>query len=188
MNLPTLTARLVARNFRSLRDWLYLVSVGALVVVLLGYLYQSRLALHLGAAVVIAANIGMLVVGLAYLVTLPFKESLWLGLANVLVPFYAVYYWTTRWHKMKRPVLNTAGSFLPIALVALAYLVYKEAPVVETAIERDFPALEERVGKKLPGLEKGVDRVLGPVTESVDRDLNTGESNDGQRAPEASPR
>jgi hypothetical protein len=160
VNLPTLTARLLARNFRTLRDWLYVVSVGALVVVLLGYLYHSRLVLHLGAAVVIASNISMLVVGFAYLVMLPFKESFWIGMANVFVPFYAVYYWVTRWPKMKRPVLNTLGSFVPILLVGLAYLVWKEAPVVERAIEKELPALEERLEKKLPALEKGVDRVL----------------------------
>lgn len=184
VNLPTLTARYVASHFRALRDWLYLVSLGSLVIVLLAYLYHSRLVLHLGAALVIASNISMLVVGLAYLVTLPFKESLWIGLANLLVPFYAIYYWVTRWHKMKRPVLNTLGSFLPIVLVGLAYLVYEEAPAVERAVEQELPVLEERVEKKLPGLEKSVDRVLAPVEDSVDRNLHSGAGKDDARRPD----
>lgn len=174
VNLPTLTARFIARHFLALRNWLYVVSVGSLVVVLLGYLYQSRLVLHLGAALVIASNISMLVVGIAYLVTLPFKESFWTGLANVLIPFYAVYYWVTRWSRMKRPVLNTVGSFLPIALVALAYVVYEDAPAVEQAAEKEFPVLEERVEKLLPGLEKQVDRAIDPVKDSAERALHPG--------------
>lgn len=165
VNLPTLTARFFASKFRSLRDWLYVVSIGALVIVLLGYLYHSRTVLHLGAVLVVASNISMLVVSIAYLVTLPFKESLWIGLANVLVPFYAVYYWSTRWHRMKRPVINTFKSFVPILLVGVAYLIWEEAPV----IEKELPALEERIEGKLPKLEKAVDGALKPAEDSVKR-------------------
>ena len=171
VNMPTLTARFLAGRFKSLRDWLYLVSVGSLVVVLLGYLYHSRVVLHLGAAVVIASNISMLVVGIAYLVTLPFKESFWIGLANLLIPFYAVYFWITRWQRMKRPVINTISSFLPIALVGLAYLVYEEAPVVEKAVEKELPVLEEKIDKVLPVLERKADRVIEPVKDSVEKGL-----------------
>ncbi|MDR3634632.1 MAG: hypothetical protein P4L84_12575 [Isosphaeraceae bacterium] len=172
VNLPTLTARFMARHFRSLRDWLYLVSVGSLVIVLLGYLYHSRVVLHLGAVLVVASNISMLVVGIAYLVTLPFKESLWVGLANLFVPFYAFYYWSTRWHRMKRPVLNTLGSFLPIALVGLAYLAYEEAPVIEKTIETELPIFEKRVEQGIPGIEQKLDQAVGPVKETIDQKLH----------------
>lgn len=173
VNMPTLTARFLAGRFKTLRDWLYLVSVGSLVVVLLGYLYHSRTVLHLGAALVIASNISMLVVGIAYLVTLPFKESLWVGLANLLIPFYAIYFWVTRWPRMKRPVINTISSFLPIALVGLAYLVYEEGPAVERAVEKELPVLEEKVDKVLPELERKADRVIEPVKDTVDKELQT---------------
>jgi hypothetical protein len=172
--LPTLTARFVARQFRSLRDRLYVVSIFFLVLVLIGYLFQLKILLHLGAVGVIAANIGMLGAGLAYLVTLPFKEGLRYGLANLLIPFYAIYYWTTRWSRMKTAVSRTLGSFLPILLVAIAYIVYREGPAVEQALEKEIPALEKALDDKVPALDRKVDELLlpqqknaGPVAEPV---------------------
>lgn len=181
--LPSMTARLVASYFRRIRDGLYVVSLVFLVLVLLGYLFQWKVLLHLGAAGVIATNLGMLCVGLAYLVTLPFKESLVHGLANLLIPFYAIYYWTTRWPRMRTPVLKTAGSFVPILLVGLAYLVYEEAPAVEHAIEKEFPVVEKALERKVPALEKTVDETLGPLEPAVEP-LGAGR---GSRRPEAAP-
>jgi hypothetical protein len=157
--VPVRIARSVARALRTLRDWLYLISLTALVVVLLGYLFQWKILLHLGAVVVVASNISMLVVGLAYLVSLPFKEGLRYGLANLLVPFYVVYYGWTRWSKMKPAVVNTVRSFTPILLVGVAYLVYEEGPVIERKIESEFTELEKAVETKLPDLEKNLPAV-----------------------------
>ncbi len=167
MLLPTLTARFFARQFRMLRDRLYVVSIFFLVMVLIGYLFQVKILLHLGALGVIAANIGMLGAGIAYLVTLPFKESLWHGLANLLIPFYAIYYWTTRWPKVKTAVARTLGSFLPILLVAIAYIVYEEAPAVEQALEKQVPALEKVLDEQVPALDRKVDQVLDPLERKV---------------------
>jgi hypothetical protein len=161
--LPTLTARFLATQFRRLRDRLYVVSLFFLVLVLIGYLFQLKLLLHFGALGVIAANIGMFCAGVAYLVTLPFKESLRHGLANLLIPFYAIYYWTSRWSRMKTPVYRTLGSFLPILLVAIAYLVYEEAPAVERTLEKDVPALEKKLEEEVPGLDRKLEQVLKPL-------------------------
>jgi len=167
MLLPTLTARFFARQFRLLRDRLYVVSILFLVMVLIGYLFQVKILLHLGALGVIAANIGMLGAGIAYLVTLPFKESLWHGLANLLIPFYAIYYWTTRWPKVKTAVIRTVGSFLPVLLVAIAYLVYEEAPAVEEAVKKEIPALEKVLDERVPALDRKIDQVLEPLEKKV---------------------
>lgn len=164
---PTMSARWVARNLRTLRDWLYVASVGSLVLVLIGYLFQWKTLLHLGALGVVASNISMLYVGLAYLISLPFKESLGQGLANLLIPFYAVYYWSTRWSRMKTAVYKTAGSFLPIALVGLAYFIYEEAPVVEAAVKKRLPTLEKRIERATSKLEAKADATLGPLEERV---------------------
>jgi hypothetical protein len=169
---PSLTARFVARQFRTLRDWLYLVSLACLVIVLLGYLFQWKILLHLGAVGVVASNIAMLCVGAAYLVTLPFKESLHHGLANLFIPFYAVYYWWSRWPSMKTAVFKTAGAFLPIALVGLAYLVYEEAPVVEKAIERELPALEKKIETTAPELDRKVTRTLDALKNEAESNSN----------------
>jgi hypothetical protein len=175
MNLPTLTARRLASLFRTLRDWFYLVSLFFLVIVLLGYLFQVKALLHLGAAGVIASNIGILVSGVSYLVTLPFKESLHHGLANVLIPFYAIYYWTTRWHRMRTPVYKTLGSFTPILLVAIAYFVYEEAPVVKARVEQRLPAIEGAIERKVPAsLQEKVDRALEPSEGDVAPDQPRG--------------
>jgi len=174
--LPSMTARLVASYFRRIRDWLYVVSLVFLVVVLLGYLFRWKVVLHLGIVGVVASNIGMFCVGVAYLVTLPFKESLAHGLANVLIPFYAIYYWTTRWPKMKTPVYKTFGSFVPILLVVLAYAAYEEAPVVERAIERELPVVENALERRVPVLEKQVDDALGPLEPGVKRLEASGDS------------
>ena len=167
MLLPTLTARFFARQFRLLRDRLYVVSIFFLVVVLIGYLFQLKILLHLGALGVIAANVGILGAGIAYLVTLPFKESLWLGLANLLIPFYAIYYWTTRWPQVKTAVVRTAGSFLPVVLVAIAYLVYEEAPAVEQALEKEIPAVGKVLDEQVPALDRKVDQVLEPLEKQL---------------------
>jgi hypothetical protein len=138
-----------------------------LVLVLIGYLFQLKLLLHIGALGVIAANIGMLCAGVAYLVTLPFKESLRHGLANLLIPFYAIYYWTTRWPRMKTPVYRTLGSFLPILLVVIAYLVYEEAPAVEQTLEKEIPALEKAFENQVPGLDRKLEQVLEPLEKAA---------------------
>jgi ABC-type multidrug transport system fused ATPase/permease subunit len=133
----------IAGFFLTVRNWLYLTSVIGLVIVLYGYLFSWMNMLHVGATIVVVSNISMLVVGLAYLISLPFKESLHHGLAH-LIPFYAFYYWSTRWHKMRRPVYNTIGSFLPIALVVLGYAIYKEKDQIERAVENPGE-IEERI-------------------------------------------
>ena len=120
---------------RTLRDWGYLVSLAALVLALIGFIFKLKGALHTGVVVAIAANIEMLVVGTAYLVTLPFKESLHHGLANLFPP-YAFYYWYTRWPKMKTPVKKTVGAFLPIALAGLGYFLYEDGSKIEAVGER----------------------------------------------------
>ena len=61
VNLPTLTARSLARVFRTLRDWGYLVGLAALVLALIGFTFKLKGALHVGVVVAIAANIEMLV-------------------------------------------------------------------------------------------------------------------------------
>lgn len=116
--------------------------------------------------VAIAANIEMLVVGTAYLVTLPFKESLHHGLANLFPP-YAFYYWYTRWPKMKTPVKKTVGEFLPIALAGLGYFLYEDGAKIEEVggkvIEKIEGKVEGAVGKvegKAPALGKALDGVL----------------------------
>jgi hypothetical protein len=168
--VPIRIARFIARSLRTLRDWLYLISIAALVLVLIGYLFSLKLLLHIGAVVVIAANISMLTVGLAYLVSLPFKEGLRYGLANLLVPFYAVYYWWTRWPKMKPAVVNTFRAFAPILLVGFAYLVFEEAPVIEQKVEQEFHELEKAVETKLPSVEQQL-----PAVESIEKKLDTPE-------------
>ena len=174
VNIPTLTARSLARMLRTLRDWGYIVSLAALVLALIGFIAKSRPMLHVGVVVAIAANIEMLVVGLAYLVTLPFKESLHHGLANLFPP-YAIYYWYSRWPKMKTPVKKTIGAFLPIALAATAYFLYEDGAKVEAVVEEKFKAIEGKVegavGKvegKAPGLGKTIDKVLQPSDEAAD--------------------
>jgi hypothetical protein len=140
---PERLARFVARVLRLMRDWLYLISIGFLAVAAVGYAFKIRPVLHLGATGVVAANVGMLVVGVFYLVTLPFKESVPAGLATLLFPPYAVYYWVSHWPEMRKPVINTLRSFTPIFLVGLAYLFYTEAPAIERQVERVEKFVEE---------------------------------------------
>jgi hypothetical protein len=165
--------RLELKALRTLRNWLYVASVLCLAVAAYGFFLQNRRALHWGIVTVVATNVGMLVVGLAYLVTLPFKEGLHYGLLNLLVPGYAIYYWITRWPKMKVPVRNTAGSFLPIVLVLLAYFAYEEAPVVEREIEQ----LE-----KSPAVEKTIERA-----EKASSALAPGDADADPKAPGGGP-
>jgi hypothetical protein len=146
----TRLARFVARNLRALRDWLYVISLVFLALAVVGFVFKSRAVLHLGAVGVVATNIGMLCVGVFYLVVLPFRDSLAKGLGTLLLPPYAVYYWVTRWDAMKKPVVNTLRSFTPILLVGLAYLFYEEAPLIERGVGRVEKAVER--GEKALGV------------------------------------
>lgn len=156
-------ARFISGELLSVRNWLYVVSMLFLVVALCGFLFKWPLFLRLGAVGVILTNLGMLVVGLIYLVSLPFKEGPLYGLANLFPP-YAVYYWVTRWPRMRGPVMKTLSSFTPILLVALAYVFYKETPVVEQAVEERLPAVEKKLDETLPSL--GLEPESSPAAET----------------------
>ncbi|HET6883354.1 MAG TPA: hypothetical protein VFI31_24605 [Pirellulales bacterium] len=155
-NFPSLTARLISRWLRKTRDVLYYVSLASLVLMLYGFLFKAKVLLHTGAVMIVASNIGMFCVGMSYLLTLPFKDSLRHGLACVLAPPYAVYYWASRWHRMRPAVLNTLYAFVPMLLVALAYFFYQEAPAIEHKIEQLAPQIEAEADKVLNEVEKSV--------------------------------
>jgi DNA-directed RNA polymerase subunit RPC12/RpoP len=152
-NFPSLTARLIARWLRKTRDVLYYVSLASLVLILYGFLFKAKMLLHLGAVLIVGSNISMFCVGTSYLFTLPFKDSLRQGLA-CLVPFYAVYYWISRWHRMRQAVLNTLAAFIPMLLVALAYFFYQEAPAIENEVERLGPRIESEADEVIRDLER----------------------------------
>ncbi len=158
----TRVARFAARLLRTTRDRLYLLTLALLVVTLIGFLFKLNPLLHLGTVGVILVNILMLVDGVLYLSILPFRQSLAQGLGVVLVPPYAVYYWYKHWSSLRKPVLNTVGSFLPIILASLAYLAYEEAPLVWEGIEK-----ADRVVEKAVGIEPGPALAPRPPQPSV---------------------
>ena len=145
----TKLARFAARVLRETRDRLYLVTIGLLVLGLIGFLFKLKGLLHLAAVGVVATNILMLVDGVLYLFVLPFQHSLGEGLGTLFPP-YAVYYWYRHWGRMKRPVVNTARSFTPILLVGIAYGLYEEAPVIEAEFEKVEKAVGIEPGKAAP--------------------------------------
>jgi DNA-directed RNA polymerase subunit RPC12/RpoP len=152
-NFPSLTARLIARWLRKTRDVLYYFSLASLVLILYGFLFKVKMLLHIGAVIIVGSNISLFWVGLSYLLTLPFKDSLRHGLACVLMPPYAIYYWATRWHRMRPAVLNTLAAFIPMLLVALAYFFYQEAPTIEKEIEQIAPKIEAKADEVLREVE-----------------------------------
>ncbi len=147
--LPSLVGNLAARRLRRLRDWLALVSTLALAAILLGFVFKYKMAMHLGTVVIIVTNIGLLAVGAAYLVTLPFKDGLFQGIACLLLPPYTIYYWVTRWQKVRLPLKKTLGAFLPILLAGMAYFFYEEGPAIEAEAESKLPAVERRIEGEL---------------------------------------
>ena len=125
--------------------------------------------LHLGVVIAIASNMSMFVVGMSYLLTLPFKEGLRYGLANVLIPFYAIYYWYSRWPKMKAPVKKTIGSFLPIFLATTAFFLYEDGPKLLEAGEKGLPIIEEKIEESVNKLNLGPIKRIGEKVEgSID--------------------
>ncbi len=147
--LPSHAGGFLASRLRRLRNWLYFVSAVALTAIFLGFLFKYKLAMHFGALVILVANLGLLVVGAAYLVTLPFKEGLIRGSACLLLPPYTVYYWVTRWQKMRLPVKKTLGAFVPILLAGTAYFFYEEGPAIEAAAESKLPAVGRSIESEL---------------------------------------
>lgn len=86
----TRLARFVARILRSVGGWLYLVSLAFFTVLVVGFAFKNRAALHIGAMGIVVTNLGMLVDGLFYLLVLPFRDSLAKGLGVILLPPYAI--------------------------------------------------------------------------------------------------
>ena len=162
----TKLARFAARVLRETRDRLYLVTVGLLVLGLIGFLFKLKGLLHLAAVGIVATNILMLVDGVLYLFVLPFQHSLGEGLGTLFPP-YAVYYWYRHWGRMKRPVVNTARSFTPILLVGIAYALYEEAPVIEAEFEKVEKAVGIEPGRapaaqpRRPGVAEQAGQVIG---------------------------
>jgi hypothetical protein len=146
-------ARFVASALRLARDWLYVISIGFLAAAGLAFVFQAKWLLHVGAVGVVAANAGMLAISLFYLVVLPFRDGLTRGLACLLLPPYAIYYWATNWPRMKTPVVNTLKSFAPIALIGAAYLVYTESPEVQREVQEVERVLEKE-GEALDKLSR----------------------------------
>ena len=169
-------ARFLARVLQHTRDRLYLVTLGLLVLALLGYLFKAKALLHLAAVGIVVANIAMLVDGVLYLVVLPFQHSLAEGLGTLLVPPYAAYYWWKHWARMKRPVVNTVRSFTPLVLVALAYVLYEEAPVIMDKVEKADRVVEKAIGIE-PGPENPTPRPRQPSVTDQAKQVLGGEAN-----------
>jgi hypothetical protein len=124
-----------------------------MILVLVGFLFKIKLVMHLGAVLMIGANIGILCSGGAYLVSLPFTDSLAQGLACLFIPPYAMFYWMKHWHKMRKAIKTTVGAFLPMLLVGMAYVFYQEEPVINTFVEKKLPAVEQKVEGELEQMD-----------------------------------
>jgi hypothetical protein len=99
---------------------------------------------------------------------IPFKEGLRYGLANLLIPFYAIYYWYTRWPRVKKAVRNTLGAFLPIVLATVAYFSYEDGSKVVELGEREIPIIEGKIEEGVKPLEVGpVKQIEGKVEGSM---------------------
>ena len=155
--LPSRIGRFFAHLLRRIRDWLYLISAAALTAMLIGFLFKYKVAMHLGAVVIIVANLGILVVGISYLVALPFTDGLVRGTSCLLLPPYTLYYWISHWHKMRKPVRKTLGAFLPIALVGIAYFFYEEGPAMKSAAETKLPSIAGAVENELERVDPWTD-------------------------------
>ena len=132
---------------------MHLISIVSLAAILIGFLFKIKLAVHLGAAAIIVTNLGILVVGAAYLISVPFTDGPVRGVACLLLPPYTIHYWVKHWPKMRRPVINTAAAFLPICVAGLAYYFYKDGPAIEATAERRLPGIEQKVERKLESVD-----------------------------------
>jgi hypothetical protein len=163
----TRLARFLARILRLVDQWLYLVSVVFFAAVVFGFVFKNRAVLHIGAVGIIVTNLVMLVDAMAYLLVLPFRDSLVKGMSVILLPPYAIYYWVTRWDRMRKPVLTVLRSFTPILLVGLAYFFYEEAPLIRTEAKQVAGAVEKGMGTLDGMFEKGEKAAgIGPSASS----------------------
>ena len=168
-------ARFVTNFLRVTRDRLYLLTLGLLVVILIGFLFTLKPLIHLGTVGVVVVNVAMLADGLFYLVVLPFRHSLAEGLGVVLFPPYTLYYWYKHWDRMRKPVWNTVTAFTPILLAGLAYLFYEESTAIWNKVEQADQVVEKAIGVK-PDVEAGPQPRRPSVTDQAKQVLGN-ESN-----------
>lgn len=153
MILPTRIGRHVAHMLVKMRDLLSIISAVALLSMLLGYLFKVTLMLHLGAVVIITANIGLLVVSTAYIVALPFRDGLMRGVTCLLIPPYFIYFMVRHRRRLRRPIRNTLQAFVPILLAGIAYFFYHEGPTMKAAVEKELPPIEQKIERELDRLD-----------------------------------
>jgi len=90
-----------------------------------------------------------------------------------------IYYWSTRWKRMKTPVVQDARLIPADRARGTRVFLYEEAPV----IEKDVIAIERKLEGKAPALEKKVDELLEPVEKRVGPILEPDEDAQRNRRP-----
>jgi hypothetical protein len=118
------TVRTVLKNLSWMEEWAYVISIIFLMISVTGMLFEYRPLGYGGAVGVVLSSVILLALGGFEVFVKPFKESPFHGLAFLFLfpPTYMIYYAATRWKAMNRPVRHALGSFVPLAVLILAFV------------------------------------------------------------------
>lgn len=111
-----------SRERGSLPSWVPLAGLGVLGISFLFALFSSTAATVFVVGVALI-GIGLVVVGSIQCLITPFREDIVCGLLYIFMPFYALYYLSSRWEDMKRgfvKILLGYGCIIGIALISPA--------------------------------------------------------------------
>lgn len=129
--------RSIARMFRNVNEFAYLLSIPFVMLLLIGATTHNRGLALLGAEAVILLNIGRLVSGLANLLAVPFREGVGTGLMFLIPPF-TIKYMIDHWNQLRRPARRVVTPLLTITAVLLAFVLLPSlaAPTAGKAVAK----------------------------------------------------
>lgn len=110
----------VAKLLKWVNETAYLISVPFIMVVLLGAIIHSRSIALLGATVVILLSLARIVVGIANMAVVPFKEGVTQGVMFLIPPF-TFFYLANHWKTLRKPALRVIGPIVTVLGVLLAF-------------------------------------------------------------------
>lgn len=110
----------LAKFFRRLNEFAYLLSVPFLMLLMIGAAMHNRGLALLGAQAVVLLNLGRIVTGMANILAVPFREGLTTGLL-FLVPPFTIKYMIDHWNRLKRPTQRVVTPLLTIVAVVLVF-------------------------------------------------------------------
>lgn len=150
------------RRLRGLNEFAYLISLPFVLMMFIAVLFQLRPLALVGAAGVIALNIGRFWITGFYLVVLPFRDGPLQGVLFFIPPF-TFYYLYKHWKRMKKATLRFLSPAIPIACVVGAFVIF---PFLRSGEVPEGASIQQRIGTERQALDRDMRKTVDDLSKS----------------------